>query len=77
MTREEIKPYQERVSKGNEKIRITFKDGSEIYGFFEAKSGLKQNLWNFVKTPIESSKDRITTLNGEDFKSIEIVPAQG
>jgi hypothetical protein len=73
MTREEILPYQKRVSKGNELIRITLKDGSIIFGYFEAKLGLKPNYWNFVKTPIENTENRITELNGDDFKTIDVI----
>lgn len=76
MTIDEILPYQMTITRGNDKICITLKNQTKIYGYFESSSDeylKKTNHWNFVITPVEDQNNKIKKLNGDEFEYIEII----
>ena len=76
MTKEEILPFAEEVTRTNQRTIITYHNGTRLVGFFEGnpKSELRdKNQWNFIVFPVVDGILKTSTLNGEDFKSIEII----
>ena len=62
------------ITYSNERIEITFKDGISLIGYFD-KQILElnnQNQWSFVEAYQENNQKEISTLNGDDFKSINL-----
>ena len=83
MTRDEIANFDINSELTvNQKIKLTFKDGKLLYGFFKLPSEsesfetLKQkNKWDFILIPQDSIPPKVTTIEGDEILHLEITDA--
>jgi hypothetical protein len=72
MTKEKISLFAETIIYMNNRVKIWFKDGSSITGYFERSVSTNElnhdNKWEFYTL----SKKRVIIFDGNDFLSIAI-----
>jgi hypothetical protein len=73
MNIEEIAYYADKITHANQRTIITFHNGDQIVGFFNTDPERTSNQWSFTQFYSETGGENVTTIDGKDIKTIEIL----
>ena len=74
MTKEEVSQIANTLTYVWNRTILHFNSEAIMVGYFVSKTPeLKDNEWNFVRTPKEQGKEIPTIINGEELYKIDII----